>query len=401
MRIAFFTPLSPKPSALSDFGDGLALALASQPGVEVDVYIDSRYTPDNPTVVRRLSPRSCREFPSRARDYDVCLYSLGDHNGHHGYMLDFVYRYPGVVILNDLTLHRLVLYHAMARGSLRSYFEEMRYAYNLYDAGIAEQVMANVGDRLILEYPLFERVVDNSRGVVVQNEYARARILSSRPQARVACIPYPFFMPPGFCDFDLSERRARQRASRGLDDHFVVGSFGIFVADKHLEDCLRAFAHVARKHPKSHYMLGGFAPPEYDLEGHIRGLGLEKQVTITGWASPLRFVENMFALDVGIHLRYPHIGGTPYTPIRLMGLGVCTLVSDIEPLAELPQGACVKIAPDDYQEAVLTALLEHLADHPDFRRQVGENGRQFIERHHTLDGAARRYVEFLSATCAS
>lgn len=397
MRIAFFTPLSPKPSALSDFGEGLALALAEQPGVQVDVYIDNGYSPDNPLVVDRLSPRAYREFAAHARDYDVCLYSLGDHSGHHGFMIDLVHRYPGVIILNDLTLHRLLLHRALSQGDFESYFAEMRYAYDLYDAGIAEQVLANVGHRLVMEYPLFERFADSSRGVIVQNEYARARVLAARPQAKVACIPYPFFMPPGYPEFDLPSHRLARRSELGLDDHFIVGSFGIFVADKHLEDCLRAFERVARKHPRAHYLLGGSARPEYDLAGHVRRMGLDRQVTITGWASPLQFAQNMFALDVGIHLRYPHIGGTPYTPIRLMGLGVCTIVSDIEPLAELPQGACVKIAPDDYQEDVLAAMLEHLADQPEFRAEVAENGRRFIERRHAVGDVARRYVEFLGS----
>lgn len=400
MRIAFFTPLSPKPSAVSDFSEGLALALASQPGIALDLFIDDGYHPDNPVIAERFRVLSYRRFDSRADQYDVCLYALGDHSGHHGFMIDLVHRYPGVIILNDLTLHRLLLHRALAQGKLESYFAEMHYAYRLYDAGIAEQVLANVGHRLIMEYPLFERFVDSSRGVIVQNEYARARVLACRPKAKVACIPYPFFMPPGYPEFDLASHRLARRSELGLGDRFVVGSFGIFVADKHLEDCLGAFERVARKHPRAHYLLGGFARPEYDLAGHIRRMGLEGQVTITGWASPLQFAHNMFALDVGIHLRYPHIGGTPYTPIRLMGLGVCTLVSDIEPLAELPQGACVKIAPDDYQETVLTAVLEHLADHPEFRTQIGENGRRFIEQHHAVEDIARRYVSFLSETRA-
>lgn len=397
MRIAFFTTLSPVQSALSDFSEGLALALSNIPGVTVDLFISGLYKPINLVITSRFKIYSHHDFERRAREYDVCLYSMGDHSSYHGFMLEYLYRYPGIVILNDLTLHRCILQTALAHNNVQAYLDELENAYGLRNLRFAEQIQAGLGNHLILDYPLFERTVDSSRGTIVQNHYARNAILAKRPQAQVACIPYPFFMPPGFPAFQLDEQRTQQRARLGLEDHFTVGSFGLFVADKHLEDCLSAFAHVAQKYPKSKYILGGQVLEGYDLAGRIKKMGLEGQVIITGWLAPPQFAQHMFALDAGIHLRYPHIGGTPYTPIRLMGLEVCTIVSDIEPLAELPQGSCIKIAPDDYQRDTLTALLEYLADHSEFRRQIGENGRQFIARHHDIGEIAQRYVDFIQS----
>lgn len=397
MHIAFFTVLSPIQSALADCSEGLAVAMASVPGVTVDLFINDNYKPDNAAFAQRFKISAYQAFEARAREYDACLYMMGDHGTYHGFMLDFIYRYPGVVILNDLTLHRCILHSAVARGDTQAYINELEYACAIKDMRFANQIQAGLGNHLILQYPLFERIVDSSLGVIVQNQYARHRILSRRPSAQVRCIPYPFFMPPGFPEFGLAEQQAQQRAAMELEDHFVVGSFGIFVPDKHLEACLSAFARVVRQHPQSRYVLGGASIPEYDLVGRIREMGLAEHVIVTGWLPPLQFVRYMFALDVGIHLRYPHIGGTPYTPIRLMGLGVSTIVSDIEPLAELPLGACAKIAPGDYQDDSLTAVLEYLADHPDFCHQLGDNGRQFIAKHHDINQIAQQYVGFIQS----
>ncbi len=395
MRIAFFTPLSPIRSAISDYSEGLALAISNLPGVKIDLFIDDGYKPDNPIVVERFQIYNYREFKPHAGNYDASLYALGDHSAYHGYMLDFVHSHPGIVILHDVTLHRCIMQATLGRGNPRAYLDELECAYGIHDLRLAEQIQAGLGNQLILEYPLTERIVDNSQGVIVHNHHARSQVLARCPNALVQCIPSPFFMPLGFPPFQLDEQRAQQRATMGLEEHFVVGSFGIFVPDKHLEDCLSAFAHVAQKYPKSKYILGGQALGGYDLAGQIKKMGLEDQVIITGWLPPPQFAQHMFALDVGIHLRYPHIGGTPYTPIRLMGLEVCTIVSDIEPLAELPQGSCIKIAPDQYQRDTLTALLEYLADQPRFRRQVGDNGRQFIAMHHNVDQIAQQYVDFI------
>jgi hypothetical protein len=63
----------------------------------------------------------------------------------------------------------------------------------------------------------------------------------------------------------------------------------------------------------SRFWFGGTAGAPaagYDLSRRIRDMGLDKQVVVTSWMPPLQFARPMFTLDVGIYLRYPHIGGT-------------------------------------------------------------------------------------------
>lgn len=401
MRIAFFTPLSPIQSALADYGEGMAMALANIPGITVDLFINDDYQPDNPVIQDRFQIRPYHDYTSRAHEYDATLYSMGDHGRYHSFMLDLIHRYPGVVILNDLTVHHAVIWSTLGKGNLQAYLDELRYAGVTPDISIAHQLGTRLDNEMLLKYPLFERVVDSSLGVIVQNNYARDRILAKRPQAQVQCIPYPFFMPPGFPDFDLAGERARQRAAMDLEDNFVIGSFGIFVPNKHLEACLNAFARITEHTPQARYILGGEAGPYYDLSSTIRQRGLEEQVMVTGWLALPQFVRQMFALDAAIHLRHPHLGGTPYTPIRLMGVGTCTIVSDIEPLAELPEGACAKIAPDDYEEETLYAILQRLSQDAGFRHLMSENGRQFISRYHDIDAIAQQTMEFITAVSPS
>ena len=394
MRLAFFTPLSPQRSALADYGEGLAIGLARQPDVTVDLFVGDDLSPDNPAIIRQFRIEHYRAFEARADQYDLCLYSMGDHGDYHGYMLDLNRRHPGLVILNDLVLHRCILQTAQRQNNMAQYLNQLEHAYGIRDLHIATQIQAGLGEFIILDYPLFEGVVDQSLGLIVQNHYARNRILAKRPNAAVACIPYPFFMPPNFADLAPAASREQMRADLGWSDQLVIGSFGIFVPSKHLDACLTAFARLVREHPNSKYLLGGAPVEGYDLPRQIRELGLEQHVVITGWMPPWQFVRYMLALDIGIHLRYPHIGGTPYTPIRLMGLGICTIVSDIEPLAELPLGACIKIAPDSYRASTLAALLKTLADQPDLRNQIGANGRQFIDSGYRLDQVAQATMDF-------
>ncbi len=399
MRIAFFTPLSPIQSALADFGEGLALALEGLPEVDrVDIFVSGAYVPESGAVTDSLTILPHAAYPARHAEYAVTLYSLGDNGRFHGYMLDYVHRYPGVVILNDTTLHRCILTATVGQNNPQAYLDELNYAYDDKASHIAQQLSAGLGNEVLLRYPLIERILESSRGVIVQNNYAKSQVLAKRPSTRTQIIPYPFFLPAELKEAEVATLQTQQRAALGLGpDHFVVGSFGIFVPNKHLQACLMAFKNIIRDKPQAHYLLGGFAADGYDLVDEIKRMGLESQVTITGWQPTAQFVRQMFALDVGIHLRHPHIGGTPYTPIRLMGLGIATITSDIEPLQELPQGTCLKVAPDDYAEALLVELLRQLAVDKSFRQLIAENGRSFIQRYHQLNDIARQYLHFFQS----
>ena len=392
LHLAFFTPLSPLKTAIADHSEGLLPHMADF--ADVDLYIDDGYEPTNPTIVERFAIRNHREFPARAEGYDAVLYAIGDNAAFHTYVYEALRRVPGVVILHDTTLHRFMIGRTLNKGDTDGYLDEMDYAYGLRDLRIAEQVLAGYGEALIARYPLIERVVDLAQGVIVHNDYAHRQVLQRRPTAQVTCIGQHFFLPPGF---PKQVDPAALRAEMGLTERFIIASFGIFVPDKRLDSCLGAFARFVQKHPHSTYLFAGNYQ-DYDLPGKVQTLGLDDHVVITGWLDPIRFTELMFITDVGVHLRYPHIGGTPFSPVRMMGLGVPTIISDIRPLAGFPEGCCIKVPPDEYEEDTLLTCFEFLASQPDIRRQLGENGRRFLATYHNAREIARQYLAFIEQT---
>jgi glycosyltransferase involved in cell wall biosynthesis len=392
LRLAFFTPLSPSKTAIADHSEGLLPHMGDF--ADVDLYIDDGYQPSNPAIVERFAIHNHREFLARAGNYDAILYAIGDNASFHTYIYDTLLRFPGVVILHDTTLHRFMIGRTVNQGDADGYLDEMDYAYGLRKLRIAEQVQAGYGQALVARYPLIERVVDLAQGVIVHNNYARQQVLQRRPTTQVVCIGQHFFLPPGF---PAQVDPAALRAEMGLADRFIVASFGIFVPDKRLDSCLGAFARFVQKHPQATYLFVG-SDQNYDLPGKVRMLGLEDHVIVTGWLDPIRFTELMFIADVGVHLRYPHIGGTPFSPIRMMGLGIPTIVSDIKPLAGFPEGCCIRVQPDECEEDTLLACFELLAEQPDLRRRLGENGRRFLETYHNARSIAQQYLAFIEQT---
>jgi len=390
MRLALFSPLSPLRTAIADHVEGLLPYLAEF--AHIDLYIDDGYTPSNPAIANNYGVYNHRQFPELVSQYDAAIYHMGDEPVFHGYIYKMLQQHKGIVVLHDLVLHHCIGGLTWARGDTDGYLAEMRYAYGKEGEAAAQQIMS--GRRLdwMYKYPLVERVLDNNIGLVVHNGSAHRQVLERRPGLAVTFIPQHFFLPAGVSpDDDVSSLRQ----ALSLEDRFVVGTYGLLMEVKQLDLTLRAFARFRHSHPRSVYLLVGPPGRDYDLAGLVHRMGLEDSVRMVGWQSSTSFVRHMLASDVAIQLRHPHVGGTPYTPIRLMGLGIPTIVSDIEPLAEIPEGCCAKIGVDEYEEDTLLATMEFLATHDGARREMAERGRSHIQAEHHPRVIAHKYKAFI------
>jgi glycosyltransferase involved in cell wall biosynthesis len=399
MRIAFFTPLNPVRTALADIAEGLLPYWAQR--LDITVVTNGTYQPSHamfqPGNGSQIPWITYDAFKQRAGTFDLIVYNLGDEPNIHGYMFEALHRYPGLVLLHDLVLHHAIAGLTWAKGKLEAYIEELRYSYGAEAERLAQEVVAGRYEEVFTQYPLVERVLDSSLGIVGFNEHMCSQVRAMRPDLVVRCIPYPYYLPEGFqADFDgIAFRR-----SLGLADCPVVASFGLFNSQKRLELALRAFKRLTLRHPDAVYLLvGSYIDP--DLEGRLRAVGLAGRVRQMGWQPPAAFAQYMLAVDVAVHLRYPHVGGTPYTPIRLLGLGVPTIISDIEPLAMIPSDAVVRITPNQPdEEAMVFAAMDYLLTHRDVAQALGQNARRYIQSAHNLPAIAAQHVEFMREVTA-
>src|SRR5438105_6264084 len=116
MKIAFFTPLNPVQSGISDYSEELlpALSGATVDGreVDVDVFIDRGYRPSNREITRRFDVLTGRTFGRVASRYDSVIYQMGNSPAH-AYIYDALLRHPGVVVLHEFVLHHLRMFMAL------------------------------------------------------------------------------------------------------------------------------------------------------------------------------------------------------------------------------------------------------------------------------------------------
>jgi glycosyltransferase involved in cell wall biosynthesis len=385
MRVAYWSPLPPERSGIADYSAELLPALARH--LEVELIASPEWRPPASLSSFAVHPPAAFGSLFAAGRFDAVLYQLGNNRDYHAALYRALLEHPGIVVLHEYVLHHLVRDLTFYSGDPEAYVGEMRYAYGLSGEGLARRFLATGVPLDPWSYPLFERVVDRSRALLVHNEFTRQRVLASRPQSRVAVVPHHLSLgdvpPPA-----LAEARAKLALPQ---DAFVVAAFGFVTAAKRPAVLLRAFARLRQSVPHALLLLVGEVSPHFDFAS----LATAEQmagVKVTGHLELDEFLLYMAATDVAVNLRQPTAGETSGTLIRLLGMGKPVVVSRTGAFAEMPEDCCAQVDLDESEEDLLLAYLERLATDPELRRRMGDNARRYATTQHSLEGAARGYA---------
>ena len=391
LRLAYVSPLPPDRSGIADYSADLLPALAA--AAEVSVYPEGEAPPAvNLGDIAGLRPLAALPEDVAAGRVDRVIYQLGNSAASHSRTFALLHRLPGVVVLHEYLLHHLVRELTVAQGDRARYFEELRYCAGSTGERAARSLVEHGQEPRPWSFPLFERVVDASEAVLVHSEFARRRILQSRPLARVGVVPMPCALPVGGSDRLAARRRL------GLPPEVpLVASFGFVTPQKHLEPAIAAFVRFRREVPEARYWIVGEVSPYYDLAGviaRIAGPG-ESGITVTGRVELDTLHDAMAACDVALNLRHPTGGESSATLVRLLALGRAVVVTDAGSFAELPAGSVVFVAVDEQEEEHLLAILRRLFADPSLRHALERNAVRLAEREHRPAAAAQRYLEAL------
>jgi glycosyltransferase involved in cell wall biosynthesis len=395
MRVAYYSPLPPMRSGIADYSAELLPHLAEH--CEIELIVDEGSRPE-PELARRLPVHGHRALPGlleRGR-FDAVLYQLGNNRDYHAAIYRSLFDHPGVVVLHEAVLHHLVRDLTLHAGDPEAYVREMRYAYGRTGEAMARRCVATGVPLDPWSYPLFERVVDASRGLIVHNRFTRDRVLASRPLARLAVVPHHLSL-------DALPEPSAEKAREALGiapGAFTVATFGFVTAAKRPGVLLRAFARLRSEVPHARLLIAGEVSPHFDFPA-VFTPGLRAGVTVTGRLDLDRFLACMQACDVAVNLRHPTAGETSGTVVRLLGLGKPLIVNDTGAFAEIPDDCCAKVGLDETEEDLLLAYLRRLAADEPLRRRMGENARRYAVSHHSLAGSARAYAAFLRETVES
>lgn len=396
--IAFWSPLNPKQTGISDYSESLISAL--QKYADVDCYVEG-YQPSNrplADVVPIYDARAYSQVAAR-RHYDINLYQIGN-NALHVYIYQQAMQIPGIVTLHDVVLYYLI-YHALVRsGCTKAFWDEVAYSEG---TAVAEQVRLDYlrGRTHDYELALNRRLIERSLGVIVHSEWAAQRI------AHIATGPVQV-IPMGCMLFPPDGGRFAQigRAFLGWPmDALIIGVFGIMHRVKRLETVVRVYRRLRERFPNiALVLMGPVDPTVWPLISELRqnpARSLEEGIYLYPRRVPIELMlVSMLSVDIGVNLRNPTAGETSATLHTMLGMGKPVIVSDIGAYREYPNLCCPKIPTDENEESALyTTLLEFIGSPTALQR--ASDCAWAYSKSNTWDQTAQRYLSFVETVLSA
>ena len=396
MKLAFFSPLSPQRSGISDYSEDLLPFLAR--GARLELFTDEGAPPTNSKIVDEFPVYPYTQFERRhqAAPYDLCLYQMGNNPKYHHYMDAFIQNYPGIVTLHDFVLQHLYVILLKKEQRFDDYQEMMETYYGSEGRVIADNFRrGTLHDYVFYQYPLFQRVVVPSLGTIVHSNYVKQKILRYDASLAVEMIPMGI-VPPDLTHYDVKTLRERYQIPH---DRFIVGAYGYITPGKRIPELLRAFAELVKEAPEALCVLVGHlsSPQEivnFDIRKLIHDLGIEKQVLITGFTPYDQFLDYLALSDVCVNLRYPTVRATSANILKIMAFGKPAIISNLGENLDFPATVCIKIPLDDTEEEKIFQAFSTLFHNPEQRNSMGAQARKFVMEHHSIQQAADKYLAF-------
>lgn len=382
MRLAWFSPLSPRLSGLAAYSAGIVAALARGSDLEIDVYVgDGDPAHLGPRLGSGVAVRAAHDFVWRRqrRPYDLAVYQLANA-ASHAYMTGYVVRYPGLAVLHDTVLHDARRAPGGPEPNPGGYRAELRHERpELHDGvgGIAGLPVPH----LLASWPLLRPILETARRTAVHDGGVADELRRRHPGCRIDVLPF------GVAGSD-EERRPGPRGP------IVFAAVAHTARVGGIERTLRALRRVRREAPVALRILGAVENAAL-LAARVRAAGVEAGAVTLPSAAPAGDVsipDSLAGADVCVALQ-DRSGEVTDSWLRCLAAARPTIVSARARLAGVPlldprswrdlhggseDGVAVGIEPR-HEEEMLWLAMRRLAVDGDLRRTLGARARSWWE----------------------
>lgn len=382
--MAYVSPLPPERSGISDYSAELLPALAKHYDIEVVVAqeaVTDEWTATNCTI------RSPQWFIENSARFDRVIYHFGA-SSFHQHMFELLRTVPGVVVLHDFFLSG-VIHYMDALGYAPKFFSDQLYRSHGF-AGLLDYAQAKDVADVIWKYPCSLDVIESSVGVIFHSEYSLRLMDQWYGEVAQSSSVIPLLRAQ-----TKSNGVAVARRALGFSDSdFLACSFGILGPSKLNHRLLNAWLNsdLAKVNGCHLVFVGENQKNEYGdslrslIEQHPNGASVQ----ITGWTDQETFRMYLNAADIGVQLRALSRGETSAAVLDCMNHGLATIVNANGSMADLADGAVLKLT-DDFDDQDLILALETLWRDQGLRSQIGAKGQGVILESHDPTKCAKLY----------
>jgi glycosyltransferase involved in cell wall biosynthesis len=386
VKINWFSPLPPARSDIARVTRGLLPLLAEQAEIviwssdpewsrEIEEFGEVHYYNPNKLPWRDINQA------------DVTVYLIGNDPQYHGAIWAVARQHPGIVVLHDLKLQDFFLVLAEQRRFINEsdYLRMTEFHYGSAGRKLAESYLRRAISlaELADQCSLVEFVTDNALAVVAHSE-AGCDKLADGASLPVAYLPLCVCDPMPRIDLD-------RRPAGDMSEPYRIIIFGFLGRNRRVDAFLNTFADFPQR---SRFRLDvyGTSQTEEITQHLICELGLSESVKVHGFVPEDTLHAALRQSDLAINLRYPTMGEASGSQLVIWQYGLPSLVTRIGWYATLPEDT-VSFVRFDHERTDIHAHLNSFLAEPERYREIGRNGRRYVEQHHTREGYVTSLLE--------
>ena len=394
-KIAFFTPLPPLQSGISDYSTDMITALADY--FDIDIYVDKGYTPEV-TLPDNTSIFPYKSYEGNRKLYRETVFQMGNSN-YHEYMWPYIRKWGGLVVLHDYNMHGVVQSKTLFNQHNEKEYREL-IMEDLTDAE-CQACMNAVGnsqamDSVRIQYEINGFITNHADKIIVHSDEAKEKLLRRDISRDVKRIRH-------YARIEPLEEAKKAKEKLGIPERCILfAAFGHVHETKRVIPILRAFARLSREEPDAMLLFGGKMDSnlEKDFEKAVTELQLEDKIKVTGYLDLDAFLDYMNATDICLNLRWPYNGETSGSLMRMLAKGKCIMVNNMGSFSEVPDDCCVKLPSVEHmtERQEISTIYEEmlkLCEDTDLRLGISANAREYAERELDVNIIAEQYRDYI------
>src|SRR6185503_9285313 len=199
MHLAYFSPLGPQRSGISDYSEELLPHLSE--AADITLFVDG-FQPTNRDLVSRFPVLDYRRQRSHLRQldrFDAVVYHMGNDHRYHTGIYEAMKQRSGIVVFHDFALQEFFLGLARERNDLKLYLDEVEYCHGKQMRNEAAESLDRGALPAILnspiDFPLNHRLAKSAEGIIVHSEWSRSRFGVITPNIPLVKIAMPVKLP--------------------------------------------------------------------------------------------------------------------------------------------------------------------------------------------------------------
>lgn len=392
-KIAYFTPLPPIESGISDYSVDILNSISVY--FDIDVFTDDYkpvcHLPANIHVYKHTL------FKDKCKEYFNIVYQMGNSN-FHTYMYSYIKKYMGIVVLHDYNLHGAAYSSAVA----------IKKDIKLYREYLLKDFSVEVVNQYLDDFRRGEKTTHNNdmelngfitaytQKIIVHSDESKEKLLRKNINRKICVIRSYAKIEP------LKDAACMKEKYGYAQDTVIIASFGHIHDTKRIMPALKAFHQLSKIYGNIFYLFAGkldinLAPV---FNSYVAENGLAERVMVTGYIDLETFGDYIDVSDICVNLRYPYNGETSGSLMRVLAKGKCVVVNDIGSFGEIPDDCCIKIPnaeamTEEREIAHIADALEKLISDQEVRSTLSKAARKYAEDYLDITVIAKQYYDYI------